>query len=264
MFEQMSSPLDMQLQRAAAALAAARRVVVLTGAGVSAESGISTFRDADTGLWSRFDPMRLASQEGFAENPALVWQWYMERLGVMERAQPNPGHLALAELERLAPEFVLATQNVDDLHERAGSRHVLHLHGLITRYLCNLCGAPHAITPTDRRRPRPPLCPSCGAPIRPGVVWFGEMLPERILDQAYRSARRCDVLLIVGTSGVVYPVAHLPHMAKSAGAHVIEQNLQCDAYQQVADVQLEGRGGILLPQLVEAVKRLRAEDAQRA
>ncbi len=244
------------LIRAAAALAQARRVVVLTGAGVSAESGISTFRDADTGLWSRFDPMRLASQEGFAENPAIVWQWYMDRLNVMERAQPNPGHTALAELERMVPEFVLVTQNVDDLHERAGSRHVLHLHGSIARYYCNVCGAPHPITAADRRRTRPPACPSCGAFIRPGVVWFGEMLPERILDQAYRAVQRCDVILVVGTSGLVYPAAQLPHLAKSAGAHVIEQNLRCDAFTEIADVQLEGQGGVLLPQLVDAMRRL--------
>ena len=250
------------LINAAAALAQARRVVVLTGAGVSAESGISTFRDADTGLWSRFDPMRLASQEGFAENPAIVWQWYMERLGVMEKAQPNPGHVALAELERLAPEYVLVTQNVDDLHERAGSRHVLHLHGAIARYRCNDCGAPHALTEADRLRTHPPPCPGCGALIRPGVVWFGEALPERILDQAYRAAQRCDVILIVGTSGVVYPAAHLPHLAKSAGAHVIEQNLECDAFAGVADVQLEGQGGVLLPQLVEAVRQLKADEEE--
>jgi NAD-dependent deacetylase len=182
----------------------------------------------------------------------------MERLGVMERAQPNPGHVALAELERLVPEYVLATQNVDDLHERAGSHHVLHLHGLITRYRCNVCGAPHAITEADRRRTRPPACPSCGAPIRPGVVWFGEMLPERVLDQAYRATERCDAILIVGTSGVVYPVAQLPHLAKAAGARVIEQNLRCDAFAELADVQLEGRGGVLLPQLVAALKEYKA------
>lgn len=248
------------LDRAAVALAQARRVVVLTGAGVSAESGISTFRDAQTGVWSRFDPMRLASQEGFAQNPALVWQWYMERLRAMERAQPNPGHVALAQLERLVPQFVLATQNVDDLHERAGSRRVLHLHGLITRYHCNRCGAPHALTDTDRRRSRPPACPSCGAPVRPSVVWFGEILPERVLDQAYRAAQQCDVLLVVGTSGVVYPAAHLPHLAKAAGARVIEQNLECNAFEGVADMQLEGRGGLLLPELLEKVKQLKAQE----
>lgn len=247
------------LDRAAVALAQARRVVVLTGAGVSAESGISTFRDAQTGVWSRFDPRRLASQEGFAQNPALVWQWYMERLGVMEQAQPNPGHVALAELERLVPQFVLVTQNVDDLHERAGSHHVLHLHGLITHYHCNNCGAPHALTALDRRRSHPPVCPSCGARVRPGVVWFGEILPERVLDQAQRAAQLCDVILVVGTSGVVYPAAHLPHVAKAAGAYVVEQNLQCDAFTAVADIQLEGSGGVLLPELVAAVKQLKSE-----
>ncbi len=122
--------------------------------------------------------MRFSSQEGFDENPALVWQWYMERLGVMETAQPNPGHLALAELERVAPEFVLITQNVDDLHERAGSRHVLHLHGTIGHFHCSSCYAFHELTAEDRLRTQPPACPSCGAPIRPGVVWFGEDLPD--------------------------------------------------------------------------------------
>lgn len=254
-----SSALIGPLTRAAACLAQAQRVFVLTGAGVSAESGISTFRDAQTGMWTHFDPTRLASQEGFAEDPGLVWRWYMERLGAVEQAQPNPGHKALAALETMVPAFTLATQNVDNLHERAGTRSVLHLHGSITRYHCNGCGLDHPLQDDDRRRPDPPRCPNCGAHIRPGVVWFGELLPRRVLDRCYLAAERCDVMLVVGTSGIVYPAAGLPQIAKVAGSTVIDVNLEPNAITEVADIYLEGKGGELLPGLIDALRAARTE-----
>lgn len=241
------------VQQAAQALAEARSVVCLTGAGVSAESGIATFRDAQTGLWSTFDPMKLASQEGFAADPGLVWRWYMERLGAVERAQPNQGHLALAEIEKLVSKFVLVTQNVDNLHERAGSQQVYHIHGRITRFRCNRCAEEHPLALSAHQAATPPLCGTCGNLVRPDVVWFGENLPARVLDAAWRAAERCDVMLVVGTSGVVYPAAQLPLVAQQQGAMLIDINPTCTPISEVADLFIQGRGGAVLPQLVAAL-----------
>lgn len=248
------------IDRAAEALAKARRVACLTGAGVSAESGIATFRDALTGLWSKFDPMTLASQEGFAADPGLVWRWYMDRLSWVEEATPNPGHVALARLEVLTPTFTLITQNVDNLHEKAGSEDVLHIHGSLARFRCNRCDAPYALSPEDRSAPEPPRCPACGGPVRPDVVWFGEMLPYDVLRASQQAARTCDVMLVVGTSGVVYPAAELPYTAKSAGAFVIDVNPDPSEISSMADVFLQGRSGEMVPRLMQAVEqRLRGE-----
>ncbi len=249
------------LVRAARALAQAEQVFVLTGAGVSAESGISTFRDAQTGLWSHFDPMRLASQEGFREDPGTVWRWYMERLGAVQQAQPNAGHQALAGLGTLVPELTLATQNVDDLHERAGSEQVLHLHGSISEHRCNGCGRAYTLQEGDKERHLPPECSHCGASIRPGVVWFGELLPGPVLDACYKAAESCNVMLVVGTSGMVYPAAGLPDIAKSHKATVIDVNLEPNLITEVAHIALQGKGGEVLPRLVEETRRLRAQAA---
>lgn len=244
---------SLQLVAAARLLHAARRVVCLTGAGVSAESGIPTFRDAQTGLWARFDPAQLASQEGFAAAPGLVWRWYMERLDLVEHAHPNAGHLAIAALARQITDFTLVTQNVDNLHERAGSHSVLHLHGRIDRFLCNECGFEHVLTAQDRTAPTPPHCAACNGLVRPGVVWFGELLPARILDHAWRAAERCDAMLVVGTSGVVYPAAQLPLLAHQAGARIIEVNPERSPLTEMADVYLQGPAGALLPALLDAM-----------
>lgn len=246
-------PAAVQLVTAARLLNRAQRIVCLTGAGVSAESGIATFRDAQTGLWARFDPVQLASQEGFAADPGLVWRWYMERLATVEQARPNPGHLALAELERSARNFTLVTQNVDDLHERGGSLTVLHLHGRINHFHCSRCTFEHQLTPRERRALLPPHCAACGGAIRPSVVWFGEALPGRVLDHAWRAAERCDVMLVVGTSGVVYPAAQLPLLARQFGAHLIEVNPERTALTDMADAYLQGPAGIVLPALLEAM-----------
>ena len=238
------------LADAARLLRQAKHIVCLTGSGVSAESGVATFRDAESGLWARFDPQQLATQEGFVANPGLVWQWYMHRLSAVEHAQPNSGHEALAALERRSPNFVLVTQNVDDLHERGGSRHVLHLHGRINRFHCNTCGFDHDLLPAERHATLPPHCFSCGGAVRPSVVWFGEALPARVLDSAWRASEHCDLFLVIGTSGLVYPAAQLPLLAKQHGAAVIDINPEVTPISEGADVHLSGRSGALLPRLL--------------
>jgi NAD-dependent deacetylase len=240
-----------RLARATELLAAAQNVFCLTGAGVSAESGIQTFRDAQTGLWSKLDPAQLASQAGFRSNPGLVWQWYMARLAQVESAVPNPGHVALAQLAALFPVFGLVTQNVDDLHERAGSSVVWHLHGSIARFACNACDAEHILLPDERSSPQPPLCLACGGLVRPGVVWFGESLPPAVLAEAEALAEQCDVVLVVGTSGIVYPAAMLPAIARRHGAGVIEVNPEQTPLTGLADHFLQGNSGTVLPALVE-------------
>lgn len=242
-----------QIQQAAQALAQAHNIVCLTGAGVSAESGVATFRDAQTGLWSKFDPQRLASQEGFADDPGLVWRWYMDRLHTVEATTPNPGHRALAQLETRMTAFTLVTQNVDNLHERAGSRQVYHIHGRINHFRCNYCQAEYRLQPAERTQELPPTCPHCGELVRPDVVWFGESLPADVVDIAWRAAESCEIMLVVGTSGVVYPVAQLPLVAKRAGALVIDVNPQCTPISEMADIFLQGAGGVILPQMLDAL-----------
>jgi len=241
--------MDAQISLAAGVLERARRIMVLSGAGVSAESGVPTFRDAQTGLWARYDPGHLASPEGFADDPGLVWRWYMERLRGVEAARPNPGHRAVAALQDRA-ELHLFTQNVDDLHERAGSRTVHHLHGSIARYRCQRCGEPYALTPADREAEQPPPCPRCPGLVRPDVVWFGEMLPSEVLERAWTAARACEAMLVVGTSGLVYPAAQLPYMAHNAGRAVIDVNPEPGPISRLADVFLRGASGEVLPRLI--------------
>jgi len=211
-------------------LRAADRVVVLTGAGVSAESGIPTFRDAPTGLWENFDASRLATAEAFRADPSLVWEWYEWRRLKVVRAQPNPAHTAIAELTKHVPHLTVITQNVDDLHERAGSQNVVHLHGSLHSPRCIDCSVPFLEALPTRPMPEggvridPPHCHACGGLIRTGVVWFGEMLPQDEWATALRTAENCDVLISVGTSGVVYPAAELPLRALGKGANVVHVN----------------------------------------
>ncbi len=249
----MGMPTAQQCLQARRVLGDAKRIVCLTGAGVSAESGVATFRDAQTGLWSRFDPQRLASQAGFAADPGLVWRWYMARLDTVEAAVPNRGHMALAHLATLTPTLTLVTQNVDDLHERAGSQPVLHIHGRINHFRCNRCATDHALQPNERTQALPPTCLFCGDFVRPDVVWFGEALPSHVVEIAWQAAERCDVMLVVGTSGVVYPVAQLPLVAQQAGAVVIDVNPDCTSISEIADIFLQGAGGLILPALVDAL-----------
>jgi len=232
----------------------ANSVVCLTGAGVSAESGLDTFRDAQTGVWSKFDPQQLASQAGFAADPGFVWQWYMARLESMQRAQPNPGHVALAQLEQMVPAFSIVTQNIDDLHERAGSSSVRHVHGNIAQFRCNQCSAPYTLLPEDRDRQEPPSCPACRDLVRPDVVWFGEALPRQIFEDAWNAAETCDVMLVIGTSGVVYPVAQLPDQASLAGAFVVDVNPEESMISEIADAFIQLPSGDALPQIVAALE----------
>jgi NAD-dependent deacetylase len=257
----MSDPerLATDLRAAAARLARARRVVVYSGAGVSKESGISTFRDPSEGLWAKYDPMELATAEAYARDPAFVWAWYMDRFGLIEQAQPNPGHTALAELADLVP-LIIVTQNIDGLHQRAGSRDVIELHGSALRFKC-LAGRHTGLSLADLAGSdeAPPRCPHCDEIVRPDVVWFGEALPTAALERAFELASGCEVLLAVGTSGVVYPAAMVPVLAQQAGAAVIDVNPEPDAIANMADWFLRGPGGEVLPRLVAEVKRLREE-----
>ena len=258
-----------------ASLRIARRVCVLTGAGISAESGVPTFRDAQTGLWANFKPQDLATPEAFRRNPKLVWEWYAMRRARVQEVAPNPGHFALAELERRVmefprlapqssrvrrelveperhvPEFLLATQNVDGLHQRAGSRNVVELHGNLTRTKCfdeNLVVGEWAETGEV-----PPRCPSCGGLLRPDVVWFNEMLPVGAFEQALAAAQRCQVFFSIGTSALVYPAASLPTEAGDAGAVVVEVNPQETPLTRHATHFLQGPSGRVLPALMRAV-----------
>jgi NAD-dependent deacetylase len=243
------------LPAAARALAGSRLVVVFTGSGVSKESGIPTFRDPETGLWAKYDPMGLATLEAYERDPAFVWSWYEHRFGVVAEARPNAGHVAIAELGRLLAEVVVVTQNVDGLHQRAGSADVVELHGTMHSFRC--LGGGHAgyrLADVAGQTGKPPRCPACGGLLRPEVVWFGEALPEDALERAQRLGARCDVMLVVGTSGVVYPAAALPQLARSAGAAVVEVNPQRTDLSPVCDHHLEGPGGEVLPRLVAAVR----------
>ncbi|MDE0462489.1 MAG: NAD-dependent deacylase [Caldilineaceae bacterium] len=244
--------------RAAQFFSADAAVVCLTGAGVSAESGVPTFRDAQTGLWSRFDAEELATPQGFARDPGLVWRWYMWRLEQLEAAVPNTGHAALARLAGLCESFLLVTQNVDDLHEQAGSVDVLHLHGSLFSFRCASCAAPHNLTAGQRGADFPPACGVCSELVRPGVVWFGESLPWDAVEEAARAAHRCSVMLVVGTSGLVYPASQLPLIARQAGASVIDVNPEPGPISSIADIFLQGKSGEVLPALVRAVADRRA------
>jgi NAD-dependent SIR2 family protein deacetylase len=208
----------------------AQHVVVFTGAGASAESGIPTFRDALTGLWERFDPAQLATSEAFRTDPALCWGWYEWRRNKVIQAQPNGAHRAIAELASHVPKLTVVTQNVDDLHERAGSQDVIHLHGSLHTPRCIDCGLAYTLPltsdalPEDGSRIEPPRCRTCNGYVRPGVVWFGEMLPEDAWSAGLAAAEECDVFLSIGTSGVVYPAAELPLRALGNGATVVHIN----------------------------------------
>jgi NAD-dependent deacetylase len=228
----------------------ARSVTVLTGAGISAESGIPTFRESQTGIWAQYNPQDLATPQAFDNNPRLVMDWYRWRLKMIESAQPNPGHYALAAMEKQIASFTLVTQNVDGLHARAGSTNLIELHGSIRRLRCfdNECS--YIVTgwpPEDL-----PRCPECGALLRPDVVWFGEMLPIYNLETAARASRACDLFFSVGTSGVVEPAASLPYEALRGGAAVVEINPQPTPLSVHTRYYFPQPSGQILPQIVAA------------
>ena len=227
----------------------AKSVTVMTGAGVSAESGVPTFRDAQTGLWEKYDPMQLATPEAFHSDPGLVWDWYQWRRKLIADTAPNPGHVALVDMARLIPELVLVTQNVDGLHQRAGSENPVELHGNLNRAKCTRCSRQE----TGFDLEGIPKCGECGALLRPDVVWFGEALPTSALRRATESALRCELFFSIGTSSQVYPAADLPLQAQAAGALTLEINPQVTPLSDRADYVLRGTSGEVLPALVQQV-----------
>lgn len=229
----------------------AERVVVLTGAGVSQESGLRTFRESQTGLWEQYKPTDLASPEAFQRNPKLVWDWYSMRREKMQEVNPNPGHIALVDMARYIPDFNLITQNVDNLHRKAGSPHVIELHGNLQRVKCSLCG--QQVKTWEDTEDEVPTCEFCGGRLRPDVVWFGEALPRAELESAIEAARACQVFFSVGTSGTVQPAASLAFAAHNRGAVVVEINAESTPLTAKANYTFHGKSGEVLPALVQAV-----------
>ncbi len=226
-------------------------IVFLTGAGVSAESGVPTFRSGD-GFWEKFKPEELAHFNSFIKNPALVQAWYQHRVEIVNNVKPNKGHMAMASMESKVATCVVITQNVDNLHQRAGSREVIELHGNILRNYCIDCGMQFdgglCIENGETT-----LC-KCGGLVRPDVVWFGEMLPSNSFRMAEKHARKCDLFISVGTSGVVYPAAGLPGLAKSSGAFLVEINTEVTDLSSLMDVTFQGKSGEILPKLMSLLK----------
>lgn len=231
----------------------ARCLVVLTGAGISAESGIPTFRDSLTGLWARYRAEDLATPEAFERNPSMVWSWYRMRREMVSRAEPNQGHRAIAQLESRVSDFTLITQNVDGLHRRAGSTAPVELHGSLLRARCSREGT--VVESWEERETGPPRCRQCAAFLRPDVVWFGEILPESALRRAREASAACDVFLSVGTSNLVEPAASLAWLAAFAGATVAVVNPSMDGQRSGPRIHhLVGRAGEILPGLLAAAQ----------
>lgn len=246
------------IEKVAQFLAEAKRVIILSGAGVSKESGIPTFRDAQTGLWANFNPEELATPEGFLKDPPLVWKWYDHRRKLLEDAQPNPGHYAIVALEKFVPHLIVVTQNIDGLHQKAGSTDVVELHGSIRKFFC--FDNAHDAKDVPYGLEEPPLC-WCGSQLRPAVVWFGEALPSRLLMRAYAECENSDLLIVVGTSGLVQPAASLPFLGAQHGAKVVEVNPEETPVTDLADVFLKGPSGEVLPLVVAAVEKIRGAEA---
>lgn len=231
-----------------ALLQSAESICVLTGAGISAESGVPTFR-GEEGLWKKFRPEELANFDAFIRNPKLVWEWYRYRRKLIHEVKPNPGHHALVDLERVARDFTLVTQNIDNLHRRAGSKSVVELHGNIERAYCIECGEAAAGTEMENLS-GVPKCRMCNGIVRPDVVWFGENLPVEAFSKAEAAARRCELFFSIGTSAVVYPAASLPFTALNSGAYVVEINRESTDLSSRANETLFGNAGEILPDLL--------------
>lgn len=250
----------MEISQVGELLKNAKRLVVLTGAGMSKESGIPTFRETQkaeeppgdgadlAALWANYDPQKLATPEGFLVDPTLVWRWYEWRRQMVLKVEPNAGHVALAKLEKYIEDVLIVTQNVDGLHARAGSRNIVELHGSITSHFCFANAHKAETVPFDL--PEPPEC-FCGSPIRPAVVWFGEALPQNAMEQATRASESCDLMLVVGTSALVWPAASLPYIAKQNKAKIIEINPESTPLSDITDYALKGTAAAILPRLLE-------------
>lgn len=246
----MATPIPARL---VAALRGSRHTVILTGSGVSAESGIPTFRDPRSGLWARYRPEDLATPAAFERDPVLVWQWYQWRRELISTARPNAAHTAIAALERLLPKLTLVTQNVDGLHQRAGSRAVIEFHGNIHR---NRCAVEHCLVDLDvRGADKPPRCPHCNARVRPDVVWFGEPIAPAALSMATCAAGDCDLFIVAGTSAMVQPAAGLAGLARGCGALLVEINTARTALSATADICLEGSAAESLPAMLRTLGR---------
>lgn len=241
-----------------AALRQSRNITVFTGAGISAESGIPTFRTPHEGLWHHLDPQLIGSIDGFRNSPDIVWGWMALHHAQMRQAQPNPAHVAIAQMAERVDSLKLISQNVDDLHERAGSQSVIHLHGEMMRPRCFGCGreylgplhAPDILV--DGSPIEPPRCQYCNGLIRPGSVLFGEKLSKRVWEAAAQAVRSCDLCLIVGTSGEVNPAAKLPLLARHNGATLVQVNLEPNDFSKIVDFDLPGSAGVVLPALFDA------------
>jgi len=233
------------------------RGVVLTGAGISAESGVPTFRGKE-GLWRKFRPEQLATMDAFLSSPDIVWEWYKWRRELISKVQPNPGHYALRDLEGHMDDFTLVTQNVDNLHRLAGSEHVLELHGNIYRNKCVECSNQYPqeadIDPADI-----PKCQKCSGKIRPDVVWFGEMLPSGVLEEAFERSEKAEIFFSIGTSGLVHPAASLPVVAKRSGATLVEINPDRTPLTDLADFYFDTKSGEMLPGLIEELAKKTGE-----
>jgi NAD-dependent deacetylase len=236
-------------------LKASRSIVFFSGAGISAESGIPTFRGKD-GIWNKFRPEELANFDAFIRNPQLVWEWYNYRKSIVYQSKPNPGHFAIVEMEKYFQNVIVITQNVDNLHRRAGSKIVYELHGNIERNFCINCKK-HYDSELEFKDGIPKC--KCGGLIRPDIVWFGEFLPADQFQLSEKAARNCDVFFVVGTSAVVYPAASLVHLAKSNRAFLVEVNIEETDASSIADVSLFGESGKILPQIVEQLRLIKTK-----
>ena len=239
------------IEKAIEILKSAKSLFTLTGAGISAESGIPTFRGAD-GLWKNYSATDLATPQAFRKDPKMVWEWYHWRQGIISKAKPNPAHYALVALEKKMARFLLLTQNVDNLHPRAGSENVLELHGNIFRTRCLSCGEiADYQKPPETSSNALPKC-TCGGSLRPDVVWFGEAIPQDIWQNSLDFLRRADAALICGTSGIVWPAAAIPEIAQHSNTRTIEINLEPTPVSSIVDVSIQGKAGDVLPKIVTA------------
>lgn len=243
-----------ELARSAEILAGTKSLVVATGAGMSKESGIPTFRDAPNALWANYNPEDLATPEGFRRDPPLVWRWYCDRREMISKCSPHPGHFAVAKLESMYEDFLLVTQNIDNLHRVAGSNKMVEFHGNIFRFKC--FDRDHPVETLPDTDEIPPRC-ECGSMIRPDVVWFGEAPAREDFDVSLAALAACDAILVVGTSGIVYPAAGFPSVAKQAGASVIEINPEPTPINAIADVFVKATAGEALPALVDLIRAKR-------
>jgi len=230
-------------------------VLFFTGAGISAESGIPTFRGED-GIWNKLKPEELANFNAFLKNPEMVWEWYQYRRKIIRETEPHDGHTAIAEFENYYNTIVV-TQNVDNLHRRAGSSTIYELHGNIERNYCVDCLKPFEEIQILSDEKIVPHCEVCGGLIRPDVVWFGEMLPQKVFQQGEESAAKSDICFIVGTSAVVYPAAYIPIRARESGSYLVEINIERTEISNISDYSIMGKAGEIIPQILEKVKLAR-------